>query len=132
MMVVKILKAWLKKRREIDGVASCLSFKNWCPWRITQPSSSSSSSPSIHEDDEHDSIPRDVPKGHLVVYVGQNQSRFVINVKLLKNPSFNELLDQAREEYDFTADSKLYIPCDEEVFLKVASLPHDQKTTFCF
>ncbi|KAI3791796.1 hypothetical protein L2E82_05659 [Cichorium intybus] len=126
-MVVKIFKAWLKKRKEMNKIASSVRYEKWCPWRITRTSSSS-----MHEDDEQDSIPRDVPKGHLVVYVGQNQSRFVINVKLLKNPSFNALLDQAQEEYDFTNDSRLYIPCDEDVFLKVASLPHYQKTTFCF
>ncbi|KVH90479.1 Auxin responsive SAUR protein [Cynara cardunculus var. scolymus] len=80
------------------------------------------------------SIPRDVPKGHLVVYVGENHRRFVINVKLLKHPLFNALLDQAREEYDFTADSRLYIPCDEEAFLSVlhcAALPQDRRITFC-
>ncbi|KAL4592050.1 hypothetical protein LXL04_005030 [Taraxacum kok-saghyz] len=127
MVVVKILKAMFKNRRENNGIASFLSCEKWCPWSLFQISSSK------YEDDEQDSIPRDVPKGHLVVYVGQNQSRFVINVKLLKNPSFNELLDQARDEYDFTADSKLYIPCDEEVFLKVASLPRHQETaTLCF
>ncbi|KAI7751349.1 hypothetical protein M8C21_023446 [Ambrosia artemisiifolia] len=48
-----------------------------------------SSSSSMYENDDDDNdedIPRDVPKGHLVVYVGENQSRFVINVKLLKKP----------------------------------------------
>ncbi|KAJ0624593.1 putative small auxin-up RNA [Helianthus annuus] len=74
------------------------------------------------------------PKGHLVVYVGNNQRRFVINVKLLKHPLFNALLDQAREEYDFTNDSRLSIPCDEEMFLSVircATSPQDRRIGMC-
>ncbi|KAD0988264.1 hypothetical protein E3N88_43464 [Mikania micrantha] len=55
----------------------------------------SSSSSSSKEDEA--SIPKDVPKGHLVVYIGKNQRRFIINVKLLKHPLFSALSDQARE-----------------------------------
>ncbi|KAI3716659.1 hypothetical protein L1987_67680 [Smallanthus sonchifolius] len=137
-MQVKIVKAWLKRRRH-TGWLSC---EKWCPWTIrwTQPPSLSSSSLScMHEDDDDDyddenCIPMDVPKGHLVVYVGENQSRFVINVKLLENPLFNALLDEAREEYDFTTGCRLYIPCDEDVFLSVvrcAAVPQHRRFTFC-
>lgn len=68
---------------------------------------------------EGSSIPRDVPKGHLVVYVGENYKRFVIKITLLKHPLFKALLDQAQDEYDFNTDSKLCIPCDESLFLNV-------------
>ncbi|GJY48748.1 auxin-responsive protein SAUR50-like protein [Tanacetum coccineum] len=73
----------------------------------------------IHERKTEACIPSDVPKGHLVVYVGENQRRFVIKVKLLKHPLFSALLDEAREEYEFVADSRFYIPCNEEIFLDV-------------
>ncbi|KAL8227092.1 hypothetical protein R6Q57_016924 [Mikania cordata] len=108
---------------------------SWCSWTIQLSSSSSSA---IHDDDDdyddEDYIQRDVPKGHLVVYVGENQSRFVISVKLLKYPLFNSLLDQAREEYDFTTGCRLYIPCHEDVFLSVvrcAAVPQDRRFIFC-
>ncbi|KAJ6778318.1 AUXIN-RESPONSIVE FAMILY PROTEIN [Salix koriyanagi] len=82
----------------------CCEYQYWGLWT------------SMHEGK---SIPRDVPKGHLVVYVGENNKRFVIKIALLKHPLFKALLDQAQEEYDFTADSKLCIPCDESIFLDV-------------
>ncbi|KAF0890918.1 hypothetical protein E2562_005045 [Oryza meyeriana var. granulata] len=65
-------------------------------------------------------IPRDVPKGHTVVYVGEELRRYVVRVSSLDHPLFRELLDRAREEYQFTAaDAKLCIPCDEDIFLGV-------------
>jgi len=83
---------------------------------------------------EMDSIPNDVPKGHLVVYVGENYKRFVIKVGLLHHPLFKALLEQAREEYDFVADSKLCIPCNEHLFLSVLSFAgstHNEKVFVC-
>ncbi|KAJ0857921.1 putative small auxin-up RNA [Helianthus annuus] len=78
MVQLKIVKAWLKKRHT-NGVVAWLRCEKWCPWAIRWTSSS------IYDDDD-DYIPRDVPKGHLVVYVGENERRFVISVKLLKDP----------------------------------------------
>ena len=75
-----------------------------------------------------------MPKGHLVVYVGENHKRFVIKVTLLNHPLFKALLDRAQEEYDFTADSKLCIPCDEYLFLDVlrcASSPQTDRISLC-
>ncbi|KAL2345068.1 hypothetical protein Fmac_006353 [Flemingia macrophylla] len=79
---------------------------------------------------EGESIPKDVPKGHLVVYVGEHHKRYVINITLLNHPLFKDLLDQAQDEYDFIADSKLYIPCTEHLFLNVlrrANSSHKQR-----
>ncbi|WZZ66072.1 hypothetical protein YC2023_077442 [Brassica napus] len=69
---------------------------------------------------ENEVIPKDVPKGHLVVYVGDDYKRFVIKMSLLKHPIFKALLDLAQDAYDFSSDSsKLWIPCDENTFLDV-------------
>ncbi|KAJ4882344.1 SAUR-like auxin-responsive protein family [Raphanus sativus] len=70
-------------------------------------------------------IPHDVPKGHLVVYVGKEEEsykRFVIKITLLYDPTIRALLDQSKDEAydDFTSGySKLCIPCDETLFLEV-------------
>ncbi|XP_054800453.1 auxin-induced protein X15-like [Prosopis cineraria] len=83
---------------------------------------------------ENSSIPSDVPKGHLVVYVGKNHKRFVIKIALLNHPLFKALLDQAQEEYGFSADSKLCIPCEEHLFLSVlccASSPQHEQMCLC-
>ncbi|XP_047179429.1 auxin-induced protein X10A-like [Vigna umbellata] len=60
----------------------------------------------------------EVPKGHLAVYVGDKMRRFVIPVSLLNQPSFQELLSRAEEEfgYDHPAGG-LTIPCKEDEFL---------------
>ncbi|XP_022563195.2 auxin-responsive protein SAUR50 [Brassica napus] len=69
---------------------------------------------------ENEAIPKDVPRGHLVVYVGDDHKRFVIKMSLLKHPIFKALLDQAQDAYDFSSDtSRLWIPCDENTFLDV-------------
>ncbi|KAK8542067.1 hypothetical protein V6N13_137362 [Hibiscus sabdariffa] len=108
-MKEKFLKAYLTKWRKMssrvhhrDGCEFCYKWANW-------PNS-------MHEES---SIPRDVPKGHLVVYVGENYKRFVIKITLLKHPIFKALLDRARDEYGFTTDCKLCIPCDESLFLDI-------------
>ncbi|CAM0903778.1 unnamed protein product [Alopecurus aequalis] len=71
----------------------------------------------LHADDV--AIPVDVPRGHTVVYVGEELRRYVVRVSSLDHPLFRELLDRAREEYEFAADARLCLPCDEDIFLAV-------------
>ncbi|GAB2272331.1 hypothetical protein Dimus_007151 [Dionaea muscipula] len=75
-------------------------------------------------------IPKDVPKGHMVVYVGRHLKRYVINIAVLKHPLFVALLDQARDDdYYFTASSKLCVSCDESTFIDIirscATIPEE-------
>ncbi|KAI4323759.1 hypothetical protein L6164_023340 [Bauhinia variegata] len=59
-----------------------------------------------------------VPKGYLAVYVGENMKRFVIPISRLSQPSFQEFLSQAEEEFGFDHPmGGLTIPCSEDVFL---------------
>ncbi|XP_057982981.1 indole-3-acetic acid-induced protein ARG7-like [Malania oleifera] len=114
------LNKWRKMGRRVLPSAVCDSCCQWALW------------PSMHEGNY--SIPRDVPKGHLVVYVGENNKRFVIKITLLKHPLFKALLDQAQDEYNFTAASKLCIPCEEHTFLSVircASSQRDRRISLC-
>nr|KYP68291.1 Auxin-induced protein 10A5 [Cajanus cajan] len=64
----------------------------------------------------------EVPRGYLAVYVGDKTRRFVIPVSYLNQPSFQELLSQAEEEFGYDHPTGgLTIPCQEDEFLNVTS-----------
>ncbi|RZR87357.1 hypothetical protein BHM03_00014748 [Ensete ventricosum] len=65
--------------------------------------------------------PMDVPKGHFVVYVGKNRSRFIVPISYLDHPQFQGLLRQAEEEFGFHHHMGLTIPCDETIFRSLTS-----------
>ncbi|CAI0400821.1 unnamed protein product [Linum tenue] len=63
----------------------------------------------------------DVPKGYLAVYVGESQrKRFIVPVLYLSQPSFQELLSMAKEEFGFDHPmGGLTSTCREETFISV-------------
>ncbi|RYR22678.1 hypothetical protein Ahy_B03g067982 [Arachis hypogaea] len=64
----------------------------------------------------------EVPKGYLAVYVGEKMKRFVIPVSYLNQPLFQELLNQAEEEFGYDHPmGGLTIPCSEDAFLDLKS-----------
>ena len=64
----------------------------------------------------------EVQKGYLAVYVGDKMRRFMIPVSYLNQPSFQELLSQAEEEFGYDHPTGgLTIPCQEDEFLNVTS-----------
>ncbi|XLS84252.1 hypothetical protein HN51_034418 [Arachis hypogaea] len=64
----------------------------------------------------------EVPKGYLAVYVGEKQKRFVIPISYLNQPSFQDLLSQAQEEFGYDHPmGGLTIPCSEYVFQQITS-----------
>ncbi|PIA46771.1 hypothetical protein AQUCO_01500369v1 [Aquilegia coerulea] len=62
-----------------------------------------------------------VPKGHIAVYVGENEKRrFVVPISYLSHPLFQDLLNQAEEEFGFSHPmGGLTIPCDEDSFIEL-------------
>lgn len=115
----KFLKACQRIIPDIP-CANCDKCRKWPIWPFLQ---------------EEKTIPSDVPRGHLVVYVGKYQKRFVIKITLLNHPLFKALLDQAQEIYDFTSESKLWIPCDENIFVSVircAKSSKNRRISICF
>ncbi|KAE8690342.1 Auxin-responsive protein SAUR71 [Hibiscus syriacus] len=64
-------------------------------------------------------IQSDVPAGHVAVYVGTSCRRFVVRLTYLSHPVFKKLLVQVEEEYGFSNQGPLSIPCDESVFEEV-------------
>ncbi|XP_020215135.1 auxin-induced protein 6B [Cajanus cajan] len=64
----------------------------------------------------------EVPKGYLAVYVGDRMKRFVIPISYLTQPSFQDLLSQAEEEFGYDHPmGGLTIPCSEDVFQNITS-----------
>ncbi|XP_071698750.1 auxin-responsive protein SAUR21-like [Rutidosis leptorrhynchoides] len=65
----------------------------------------------------------DIPKGYFAVYIGeQEKKRFVVPVSLLSQPTFQELLQLAQEEFGYNHPmGGLTIPCSEDVFINLAS-----------
>ncbi|KAK7312279.1 hypothetical protein VNO77_36036 [Canavalia gladiata] len=65
----------------------------------------------------------DIPKGYLTVYVGEKEKkRFVIPISYLNQPSMQDLLSQAEQEFGFDHPmGGLTIPCREDVFLEITS-----------
>ena len=65
----------------------------------------------------------DIPKGYLAIYVGeQEKKRYVVPVWLLSEPAFQELLDQAEQEFGYVHQmGGLTIPCSEYTFSDIAS-----------
>ncbi|XP_027355569.1 auxin-induced protein X10A-like [Abrus precatorius] len=63
-----------------------------------------------------------VPKGYVVVYVGEKMKRFLIPMSYLNQPSFQDLLRRAEEEFGYDHPTGgLTIPCTEDVFLHITS-----------
>ncbi|XP_023755268.1 auxin-induced protein 15A [Lactuca sativa] len=67
----------------------------------------------------------DLPKGYFAVYVGekeQEKKRFVVPVSMLSQPSFQDLLHQAEEEYGYDHPmGGLTIPCSEHTFFDLTT-----------
>ncbi|KAF7829585.1 auxin-responsive protein SAUR50-like [Senna tora] len=70
---------------------------------------------------DEEGLPWDVPKGHFVVYVGENRSRYIVPISFLTRPEFQSLLHQAAEEFGFDHDGGLTIPCEQDVFESLTS-----------
>ncbi|XP_073147520.1 auxin-responsive protein SAUR50-like [Henckelia pumila] len=71
--------------------------------------------------DGEEGLPVDVPKGHFVVYVGKNRSRFIVPISFLSRPEFQSLLQLAEEEFGFDHENGLTLPCDENLFQALTS-----------
>ena len=64
----------------------------------------------------------EVPKGHLAVYVGQEDGDFrrvLVPVIYFNHPLFGQLLREAEEQYGFQHDGGITIPCRISEFEQV-------------
>ncbi|XP_034898147.1 auxin-responsive protein SAUR21-like [Populus alba] len=65
----------------------------------------------------------EVPKGFFAVYVGESQKkRFTVPISFLNQPSFQELLRIAEEEFGYNHPMDgLTLPCREDTFIDIIS-----------
>ncbi|XP_073131123.1 auxin-responsive protein SAUR21-like [Henckelia pumila] len=66
----------------------------------------------------------DVPKGHFAVYIGESEckQRFIVPISYLNDPSFQDLLSKAEEEFGFCHPmGGITIPCSEDLFIELTS-----------
>ncbi|MQL76993.1 hypothetical protein Taro_009401 [Colocasia esculenta] len=100
----RFIRAFLRKLWKLsNGVLSSMPYEYLQYWA---------------QDEEAAAVPKDVPRGHMVVYVGGDRRRFVIGLDFLQHPLFRALLDQAQEEYGFSHGRwGLCLPCDESSFV---------------
>ncbi|KAK4740258.1 hypothetical protein R3W88_003955 [Solanum pinnatisectum] len=73
---------------------------------------------------DKDYTPIDVPKGHFVVYVGEDKIRYIVPISFLSHPEFQCLLRCAEEEFSFDHDKGITIPCEEFIFQSLTSMIH--------
>ncbi|CAD5181655.1 protein SMALL AUXIN UP-REGULATED RNA 51-like [Musa acuminata AAA Group] len=76
---------------------------------------------SLGREEKEEGPPVDVPRGHFVVYVGKNRSRYIVPISYLDHPEFQSLLRQSEEEFGFKHHMGLTIPCDEVAFRSLTS-----------
>ncbi|KAB2634825.1 auxin-induced protein 15A-like [Pyrus ussuriensis x Pyrus communis] len=65
----------------------------------------------------------DVPKGYFPVYVGESEKqRFVVPISIVNQPSFQDLLSEAEEEFGYDHQmGGLTIPCRQDTFIDLIS-----------
>ncbi|XVE93764.1 hypothetical protein REPUB_Repub01dG0222700 [Reevesia pubescens] len=78
----------------------------------------------VHAKQKLQKATRNVPKGHIAVYVGEgNRKRFVIPISFLNHPLFQDLLNRAEEKFGFNHPmGGLTIPCSEEHFISITTI----------
>ncbi|KAF4348015.1 hypothetical protein G4B88_026835 [Cannabis sativa] len=64
-----------------------------------------------------------IPKGYFAVYVGEDQKkRHVVPLSYLNEPSFQDLLSMAEQEFGYDHPmGGLTIPCSEDIFIDITS-----------
>ncbi|KAJ7544164.1 hypothetical protein O6H91_09G066800 [Diphasiastrum complanatum] len=78
--------------------------------------SSTSRRENYHTHERDCSLPRDVLKGCLAVYVGRERRRFVVPNQHLNHHLFKSLLDDSAKEFGFHYIGGIIIPCEVRLF----------------
>ncbi|XP_010439309.1 PREDICTED: auxin-responsive protein SAUR36 [Camelina sativa] len=145
---VKIFKWIIRSRRNQTGKRQCLtgilnpvtkiySLAQRCLRRGANRLCGGGMKPGLTRLGDEPKTPA-VPKGHLVVHVGESGDdtrRVVVPVIYFNHPLFGELLEQAERVYGFEQPGRIMIPCRvsdfEKVQMRIAAWDHSRrKRTF--
>ncbi|MQM15854.1 hypothetical protein Taro_048809 [Colocasia esculenta] len=76
---------------------------------------------SVQREHQHPHLPR---AGHIWVRVGKGPTptRFELDAIFLNHPLFEDLLRLSEDEFGYSYDGALRIPCDADLFLRVFGL----------
>lgn len=91
----------------------------------------------------HHGRQKDIPKGCVAIKVGhgEDQQRFTVPVNYINHPLFVHLLKEAEEEYGFSQQGTITIPCQLKEFkdtlqhmiaMENKSLQHQHHLVGCF
>ncbi|KAJ8759175.1 hypothetical protein K2173_004182 [Erythroxylum novogranatense] len=98
---------------------------NWCSNNLRKMVNKYSACNCVEEEELW--TPKDVPRGHLAVYVGKDCRRFIIKITILEHPLFQALLDWSEEVCGFNTASKFCIPCKESTFMNIVTCINSQQ-----
>ncbi|WJX85755.1 hypothetical protein P8452_68161 [Trifolium repens] len=72
----------------------------------------------VQQHHHHHGRTKDIPKGCVAIKVGhgEEQQRFIVPLNYLNHPLFVGLLKEAEEEYGFSQQGTIIIPCQLEEF----------------
>ncbi|KAL5713680.1 hypothetical protein ACHQM5_015734 [Ranunculus cassubicifolius] len=76
------------------------------------------------------SFPTDLPQGHVRVYVGKETlCKFELDANYLNHPLFENLLDLSVDEFGYSYDGAVRIPCEIDLFQHVLELLQSRNPT---
>lgn len=73
----------------------------------------------IKKRNEEGEVGRRAPRGHFVVYVGEELRRYAVPLAYLEHAAFQRLLQNSADEFGYSCSRGIVLPCDDATFCRV-------------